>query len=177
MPEIEGDLDSFAVDPRQYSRLRRFRCGDAITRPEQEVDKMAREYAKGARSAYIFRVTVEQPNGLVGLIAFQPAGFSQPVLAQVNGYPYISLIGVSREYRGHTQGSLRPGDFVLRDALHAISAHRRWGPTPDIFALVDPNNAPSCNLFERHGFEVVIAADPNNPEADSLFGRQGKPVP
>jgi ribosomal protein S18 acetylase RimI-like enzyme len=177
MPEIEGDLDSFAVDPRRYPLLRRFRCGIGDSRAEREVDKMAREYAKGARRAHVFRVTVEQPGGLVGLAAVQPAGFSHPVLAQVNGYPYISLIGVSREYRGRVKGNLRPGDFVLRDALRTINGQSRWGPAPDIFALVDPNNTPSCALFERHGFEVVIAADPNNPEADSLFGRQGKAVP
>jgi ribosomal protein S18 acetylase RimI-like enzyme len=176
MPEIEGDLDSFAVDPRRYAPLKRFRCGTGESRPEREVDKMTREYAKGARRADLFRVTVEQPAKLLGLAAFQPAAFSQPVLAQVNGYPYISLIGVSREFRGCKKAGVRPGDVVLLDALRTINSHGQWGDAPDIFALVDPNNGPSCALFERHGFEVVIAADPSNPEADSLLGRQGNAV-
>jgi ribosomal protein S18 acetylase RimI-like enzyme len=176
MPEIEGDLDSFAVNPRQYAPLRRFCCGKNGSRPEREVGTMTRDYVRGKRKHDVFRVTVEQPNRLVGLAAFQPASFSQPVLAQVNGYPYISVIGVSEHFRGRTKGGIRPGDFVLVDALRAINAHGRWGATPDVFALVDPNNGPSCNLFGRHGFQVVVAADPNNPEADSLFGRRGGPV-
>jgi ribosomal protein S18 acetylase RimI-like enzyme len=176
MAEIEGDLVAFDVNPRAYQPVRRFRCGDGDERAEREVNKMARDYATGKRQCPIFRVLMEQPIGqVVGIVAIHPANFSQPALAPINGFPYISVIGVSAEYRGMRKEGLRPGDHVLRDALRVING--AWGGVPDIFALVDPKNQPSCALFGRHGFEVVIHAEPGNEEADSLFGRPGGPTP
>jgi ribosomal protein S18 acetylase RimI-like enzyme len=168
MSEITGDLDSFAVDPRLYAPLKRFSCGKGGSRAEREVNQMAREYAAGKRKCDGFRVTVERPAELAGIAAYQ--GVQIPRIGSLV-QAYISVIGVSEDFRGRKKGSARLGDFVLMDVLGAIGVDSRWGPSPPVFALVDPNNEPSCALFRRHGFQVVIPAEPDNPEADSLFGR------
>jgi ribosomal protein S18 acetylase RimI-like enzyme len=174
MSEIEGDLGSFAVNPKTYRPLRGFTCGEGKTRAEREVDEMTSDYARGRRSCTIFRATVEQPGGqLVGVVAIQPANVTQPD-GQVSA-AYISVIGVSVAYRGRRKAGARPGDHVLRDALQTISV--AWKSMPAVFAMVDPNNDPSCNLFRRHGFEVVVPAEQGNDEADSLFGRPAVLLP
>jgi hypothetical protein len=176
MDEIEGDLDHFAVNPKLYSPLRSFCCGRAETRPEKEVNRMVREYSRGKRQCTIFRVTVERPNRLVGVAALHPAMFGPPILQQFNGFPYVSVIGVSEHFRGKGKDGVRLGDHVLRDGLREIN--RAWRGAPDVFAFIDPNNEHSRELFiGRNDFEVVIHANPNNPEDDSLIGRRGKPVP
>jgi L-amino acid N-acyltransferase YncA len=69
----------------------------------------------------------------------------------------------------------RPGDHLLRDALQTISG--AWDGMPVVFALVDPKNEPSCELFKRHGFEIVVPADPGNDGADSVFARPAVLLP
>ncbi len=175
MPEIQGRLDALTVDPKKYAPLKRFCCGKRGRRPEGEVHTIVREYCSGKRKG-TFRVTLEQPDGgLVGVAAFHPGAFDNPQLQQLNSFPYISVIGVSEHYRSKYKNGARLGDAVLLDALREIN--RRWPGTPDVFALVDPNNQDSLNLFERNCFVEVIPAAPNAPEADAVFGRKGSPVP
>src|ERR1039458_7011927 len=116
MTEIEGDLDSFAVDPKHYAPLRRFSCGDRGLRSEQEVNKLVREYASGKHKGGCFRVTVEaRRKRLVGVAAFLAATPSQPMLGKFSGSPYICVIGLSDRYRGRRKAGLRLGDLVLLD--------------------------------------------------------------
>ena len=172
MTEVEGDLDSFAVDPKHYAPLRRFSCGKRGRRSEQEVNRLVREYASGKHKGGTFRVTVQGPKGLVGVAAFQATAPSQPMLGQFSGSPYISVIGLSDRYRGRTRDGLRLGDLVLVDVLRAINDS--WGGAPDTFALVDPNNRDSRGLFERHGFRMIVPAVANGHDADALFRRIGR---
>jgi ribosomal protein S18 acetylase RimI-like enzyme len=116
-------------------------------------------------------VTVERPDGLIGVASFQAAEFPQGPLAQIKGYPYISVIGVSDRYRGRRKDGQRPGDMVLFDMLATIAARGQWGPTPDVFALVDPHNGPSCALFERHDFQVLASPREDDTESDCLYWR------
>jgi ribosomal protein S18 acetylase RimI-like enzyme len=135
---------------------------------------MTLDYARGRRSCSIFRVTVEQPQGdLVGIVAIQPASVAQPE-GQVSA-AYISVIGISDAYRGKRKNGARLGDYVLRDALETISV--AWSEMPAVFALVDPKNDPSCQLFRRHGFEIIVPAEAGNDQADSLFGRPAVLLP
>lgn len=167
--EIEGDLRSFVVNPKRYPPLRRFRCGSNERRSEREVNEIVRGYASGRTKDGIFRVTVEA-HGLVGVTAFRTAKASQPVLGRYAGSPYISLLGLSERYRGRSKGL---GDLILQDVLHGISKH--WRGTPNVLVLVNPNNTPSRNLFERHGFRMLIRA--RNDESDALFVYSGWQAP
>lgn len=175
MTEIGEDLDSFAVDPKHYAPLRRFSCGERGWRSEEEVNKLVREYASGRHKGGIFRVTVDERKELVGVAAFQAAASSQPILGRFPGFPYISVIGLSERYRGGETARGRLGNFVLVDALRAIN--QRWGGASDTFALVDPNNRGSRDLFERNGFRMIVPAAANGHEADALFRRIGGQVP
>jgi len=94
--EIEGDLGSFAVDPKRYAPLRRFSCGIGERRSEREVNRLVREYASGRHKGGTFRVTVDERKRLVGVAAFQATAPSQPMLGQFKGSPYISVIGLKR---------------------------------------------------------------------------------
>ncbi len=170
--EIEGDLHSFAVNPKRYLPLRQFRCGTHESRSEQEVNETVRGYASGKHKDGTFRVTVET-HRLVGVTAFQAATASQPVLGRYAGSPYISVLGLCQQYRGRKKARGRLGDFILQDVLQAIN--KRWGGTPNVFVLVNPNNTPSRNLFERHGFRMIIRA--RNDESDALFRHSGLQVP
>jgi ribosomal protein S18 acetylase RimI-like enzyme len=107
--------------------------------------------------------------------AFETATASQPLLGRYAGSPYISVLALSERYRGRRKAGRRLGDFVLQDVLRAID--ERWGGTPNVFALVNPTNSPSRNLFERNGFRMIVAAEPNNHESDALFRRGGQQVP
>jgi len=175
MSELEGDFDSFAVDPKHYAPLRCFCCGKHGSRSEQEVNRLVREYSSGRHKGSVFRVTVDGRKRIVGVAAFLAAAPSQPMLGQFTGSPYISVIGLSERYRGRGKGGLRLGDLVLLDALRAIT--KSWGGAPHTFALVDPNNRASRNLFERNGFRMIIRANRNSHEADSLFRRIGVQSP
>jgi hypothetical protein len=152
MEEIDGDLDHFSVDPRLYAPLRSFSCGKRGSRPEEEVNRMVREYSRGKRKCENFRVTVELPSRLAGVAAFQAAYFSHPALAQLNGYPYLAVIGLSQSKRSCCKNGRRIGDFVLDDVLRAINEHGRWGEVPDVFALVDQHNDSSTALLSDTAF-------------------------
>ena len=170
--EIEGELRSFAVDPKHYPPLRRFSCGTGERRSEREVNEMVRGYASGRPKDAVFRVTVE-PHGLVGVTAIRTATASLPVLGRYPGSPYISVIGLSEQYRGRKKDGRRLGDLILEDALREIS--RRWGGTPNVLILLNPNNTHGRNLFERHGFRMIIRA--RSDEFDALFQYSGWQVP
>lgn len=175
--EIDGDLESFAVDPKQYRPLTRFRCGRLDSGPEREVNRMTRDYTRGTRRGVVFRVTVELPNKLVGLAAFQPGSFADPALVPANGFPYISVIAVSEDYRGRRKGGVRLGDLVLLDALHAIRCDGRFSKNRNVFVMVHPGNKPGNAMFARNGFHLFTAAEPGNPIAESMLIRSGSPVP
>jgi ribosomal protein S18 acetylase RimI-like enzyme len=134
---------------------------------------MTRSYARGKRQAEVFRVTAIAPSSLVGYAAFLAAAFPphMPQLAQINGFPYIDLISLNVQFRGRRKHGRRLGDLVLQDALAAIAGRGRWGSGPDVFAQVDPRNEPSCKLFERHGFQVLMAPPPEDTENDCLYWR------
>ncbi len=63
----------------------------------------------------------------------------------------------------------------LRGVLRSIN--ESWGGAPHIFALVDPDNRASRNLFERNGFRMIIPTNGNGHQADSLFRRIGGQIP
>ena len=170
--EIEGDLHSFAVDPKRYPPLRRFRCGPNERRSEREVNEMVRGYTSGKTKDGIFRVTIET-HRLVGVTAVRTATASQPDLGRYAGTPYISLLGLSEQYRGRKKAGRRLGDLILQDVLREIS--KRWCGTPNVLVQVNPNNTHGRNLFERHGFRMIIRA--RNDESDALFVYSGWQVP
>jgi ribosomal protein S18 acetylase RimI-like enzyme len=168
MAEISGTLESFSVDPHRYAPLERFCCGRRARRAEVEVHGIVSDFYTGKRGEATFRVTVERPNAdLVGVAAFHPANWGHPTLRDLNGFPYISVIGLSEAYRGRRKNGRRIGDHLLEDALDQIALRAAGMP---VYALIDPSNRDSCNLFERAGFRVVIAADPYKPDDDSLYG-------
>ena len=167
--ELEGEIDSFAVNPKLYAQLRRFCCGSSEHRSEREVNRIVREYASGRHRDGTFRVTVERRR-LIGVAAFRAATASHPDLGPYAGSPYICVLGVSEQYRGCTMAGRRLGDLILEDALGAINAC--WRDTPQVFALVNPNNAHGRNLFERNGFRMIVPAR-RNGETDALFRRSG----
>jgi hypothetical protein len=172
-PESDiGDLESFAVDPRRYAQLRRFCCGSSGHRSEREVNRIVREYASGRHKDGTFRVTVESRR-LVGVAAFQAAAASHPDLGPYAGSPVISVMGLSRQYRGRAIAGRRLGDLVLEDALRAINAH--WRGTPNVFLLVNPNNTHGRDLFERHGFRMIVPAR-RDGKTDALFRLNGRPM-
>jgi ribosomal protein S18 acetylase RimI-like enzyme len=140
-------------------------------RSENEVHAMTRAYAHGKRRAEVFRVTAIPPARLVGYAAFLPFAGDRPRLTQINGFPYIDLISLSSKFRGQRRNGVRLGDLVLQDALTAIAGRGRWGPGPDVFALVDPRNTPSCELFRRNGFQVLMEPPADDTENDCLFWR------
>ncbi len=165
--EIEGDVDSFAVNPKLYPQLKRFCCGEGQYRSVREVNRIVREYASGRYNDGTFRVTVEGPR-LVGVATFQAAAASHPDLGRFAGSPHIPVLGLSQHYRGRATAGRRLGDLILEDALQAINA--RWRGTPDVFVLVNPNNTPARNLFERNGFRMIVPAR-RDGETDALFRR------
>lgn len=170
--EIQGRVESFAVNPKLYPQLRRFCCGESEHRSEREVNRIVHEYASGRCKEGTFRVTIER-HRLVGVAAFQAAKASHPDFGPFAGSPQISVLGLSRQYRGSTMGGRRLGDLVLEDALRAINA--RWHGTPDVVLLVSPNNTPGRALFERHGFRMIVPAR-RDGETDALFRRNGQLV-
>jgi ribosomal protein S18 acetylase RimI-like enzyme len=137
--------------------------------------RIVREYSRGKRACEEFRVTVERPNALVGVAAYHAVPISRDGRPPED-HAYISVIGIVERFRRCRKDELRPGDHVLLDVLRAIFRHPRWGPTSAVVALVDPNNDPSCDLFKRHGFIVVMAAPPDDSEADCLFERPPGPL-
>jgi ribosomal protein S18 acetylase RimI-like enzyme len=170
--QLEGGLVSFAVRPKLYAQLRRFRCGDGEHRSEWEVNKIVREWASGRRKDGIFRVTVER-HRLVGVAAFEAVTASHQDLAPFAGSPYISVLGLSEHFRGRAAAGRRLGDLVLEDALRAINM--RWRGTPDVLVQVNPNNTHGRNLFERNGFRMIVQAR-GDGETDAVFRRNGRQV-
>jgi ribosomal protein S18 acetylase RimI-like enzyme len=94
-------------------------------------------------------------------------------LGRYAGTPYISLLGLSEQYRGRKKAGRRLGDLILQDVLREIS--KRWCGTPNVLVQVNPNNTHGRNLFERHGFRMIIRA--RNDESDALFVYSGWQVP
>lgn len=170
--ELEGEVDSFVVNPKLYAQLRRFCCGSSEHRSEREVNRIVREYACGRHRAGTFRVTVEGGR-LVGVAAFQKVTASHPDLGRYAGSPYIAVLGVSQRYRGRAMAGRRLGDLILEDALRAINTS--WHGTPHVFTLVNPNNTHGRNLFERNGFKMIARAR-RDGETDALFRRNGRQV-
>jgi ribosomal protein S18 acetylase RimI-like enzyme len=157
--------------------LRRLSCGNRGSKPERDVNRLVREYARGKRRRVVFRATVEVPTKLLGVAAFQPGVFEEPGLVAMNGFPYVSVVGVSEDYRARRKDGVRAGDLVLLDVLGAINVDARWEGTPDVSVLVNPSNGPGCALLKRHGFRTFVPAEPGNPVAESLLVRSGAPLP
>ena len=76
---------------------------------------------------------------------------------------YVAAIGVSEHYRDkddpfRTKDDERLGDVLLHDLL--LYVKKTWrGGMPWVLALVDLNNGPSRDLFERHDFQAVSRID------------------
>ena len=175
MSEIEG---ASTRSPSIRSTMRRSgasAAGRARVGPNGKSNRLVREYASGRHKGSAFRVTVDQGKRVVGVAAFLATDPSQPMLGRFGGSPYISVIGLSACYRGRSSLGLRLGDLLLRDVLRSIN--EKWGGTPHVFALVDPDNRASRDLFERNGFRMIIPANGNGHEADSLFRRIGGQIP
>lgn len=103
------------------------------------------------------RVAEDPANGaLLGLCATHNRPFpSDPVEPDA---AYVMVIGVNGPVRGwRTPDGNRLGDVLLEDAIRQI--HEDWGhgPSPRIWALVDPPNTASHRLFDRHDFKKLDA--------------------
>jgi ribosomal protein S18 acetylase RimI-like enzyme len=171
VPVLTGSLSFRTIDPTADPVLDGFCCGERGKRSENDVHGVIRQLRSGERTIPEVRVAEEVPPGrLVGVVAVGQIGFQDRRLVAYNGAPYITVIALSKDYRGaENRGDGSPlGDFLMVDALTLID-RRRGGGMPRVFAFVDEANAASCELFQRHGFELIIRAI--SPEADALFRR------
>ena len=159
MPEIKGDLRSFTVAPTRCAALGTFCCGIDGSRAEIEVDKLVAEYHSGVRSDAEIRVTKDSSGALVGVTGFglEPTLLEHPQLSAREDYAYISLVGLSKDFRGFTKGGSPLGDVLLTDVLEQIES--KWGDRiRGVLAQLDPRNDHARELAERHGFEEVFKA-------------------
>ena len=152
--------------------LASFACG-GNSKYEQEVDSIVAEIAAGRAPFLHVRVAEDPENGaLIGLCATQGRAFgdqpSEPDAA------YIGVIGINGPFRGwRTYDGTRFGDVLLTDALTQV--RYRWGdgPMPRVWALVDPPNTASHNLFDRHEFGKLAASGAGY---DIWFLSRGEPT-
>ncbi|HEX3909898.1 MAG TPA: hypothetical protein VHW67_04250 [Solirubrobacteraceae bacterium] len=131
------------------------------------------------RKNLILRVTREEPPGaVVGVAGLESGGLAiQHPKYTPHAYKdaqYVAVIGLSEPYRSldpddpfTSKEGERLGDVLMLDLLRYVKKNTRGG-MPWILALVNPDNGPSCALFERHGFEQFIRFGVGS---DALFRR------
>ena len=142
-----------SVDPAAETVLADFTCG-GVSAYEREVDEIVAGFHKGASPEFLtFRVAEDEAGALVGV----SATFHRPLPDLFAGPFYVGVIGVSESFRGRRlPDGERLGDFLLRDALQQLA--NKWHYMPWTWALIHPDNGPSQNLFDRHGFTNLGSA-------------------
>jgi len=172
MPNLEGSLRCRTIDPTTDGVLNGFCCGKRGDGAEREVHRIVGELRTGKRPMAEVRVMEEVPPGsLVGLAAVgEIVQFPNPRLGRFIGCPHITVIALSEGYRGSDSRGDGPhlGDLLLIDALSHTKAKGRGG-MQWVFAYVAQANKPSRDLFQRHGFELLVPAE--NPHVDNLYRR------
>jgi hypothetical protein len=180
MPTVAGDLVSCTEVATNCADLPGFRCGPGTLFPkaEKEVDDiiaLACDPTAPERKNMTLRVTREVPPGaIVGVAGLErgPLAIQHPKY-RPHAYKdaaYVATIGLSEHYRDaedpfRTRDGDRLGDVLMVDLLRYVKKNWRGG-MPWCLALVDPDNGPSRDLFERHDFELFLPLP-----ADSLFRR------
>ena len=157
--------------------LTTFACGTGSppTPPEAEVDDIVHGIHSGRYELpLVFLVAEERDTGqLVAVCAVsnRPLEHPQGVIPDA---AYVGVIGIQRDFRGRRlpDGVTRIGDFMLREALERILSS--WGfAMPPVWALIDPGNDPSQDLFRRHDFEHV----PTGGKYDIWYRGRGLALP
>lgn len=181
MPVLLGDLIARTEDATRCAELKTFKCGPGTVaaKAEAEVDNLVAVCCTGEapRQNTIIRVTREEPPGnIVGVTGLERGGLAleHPKYTPYayKDAAYVAMIGLSERYRDHqdpyrSKDGGRLGDFLLHDLL--LHVKKTWrGGMPWVQALVDPDNGPSRDLFERHGFELHLSL---GPKSDALFRR------
>jgi hypothetical protein len=181
MPTLAGDLMSRTEDATCCADLRNFKCGPGTIFPKAEtaiddIVRLACDLNATQRKNMIVRVTREQPpNSIVGLTGIErgPVAIQHPKFTPhaYKDAAYVAAIALSEHYRNHpdpfrAKDGGRLGDFIMLDALRYINKNWRGG-MPWVLALVDLENGPSREMFERHDFELFLRLTP-----DSLFRRR-----
>jgi ribosomal protein S18 acetylase RimI-like enzyme len=147
-----------SVDPRTYAAFSGFSCGEA-TAFEREVNDIVRALYAGVPGVHV-RVAEDVDSGaLLGLCGIQQRPLAlTPPHSPMPDAAYIAVIAVPSSRRGNRlPDGRRIGDFLLDDALAVIRTAWGGGVMPPVWALIDPSNTASHNLFEHHGFGRVPA--------------------
>jgi hypothetical protein len=93
--------------------------------------------------------------GVCGWHPKQP-GFTPPGKQMTEPPPYIRFIGIAEGFRKrNSEAGVTLGDELLVGALKRIALQWPSKAMPAVWALVDPKNKDSHNLFERHGFRMI----------------------
>lgn len=135
--------------------MRTFSCGGASPY-EADVDKIVAGLAQGSYPQLSLRVAERPTDGaLIGLCATQNRPFNDDPVEPDSAY--VGVIAVNEPFRGQTWDGAGLGDLLLNDALSCIRDRWGGGPLPRVWALVDPPNAASHRLFDRHDFYKLDA--------------------
>jgi hypothetical protein len=151
MPELAAAPRVRSVDPRSYAPFARFSCGGDL-KFEREVDEIVQGLYSGRYPIPYVRVADDDETGaLIGVCGTGPREFpGDPDAA------YVAIIGISAEFRGYrTPNGTRLGALLLADALQEIKTRGNAPPMPPVWALIDPANGASHNLFADFGFEFI----------------------
>lgn len=144
--------------PKKFPALRSFSCGRKGSSWEKSVNDWARELYLGKEREAQTVVVVEDAAGrLIGIGSFRPEAL--PVRIRISkpivNAQCVHMLGIDRLYRGaRLADGLRPGDILLQGVLDQIkvACDERM---PYVWALVNPDNEPSHDLFSRHGFSQL----------------------
>jgi ribosomal protein S18 acetylase RimI-like enzyme len=139
------------IDPLLHPDLKGFTCGGSQLF-EHEVDEIVDAFRIGHRPEQLQFVIgrTTATDEIVGVCAIHERD-----LPNVSpGALYVGVIAVNDAFRGfRLEDETRLGDWLLRTSL--IQLQETWGTIPVIWALIDPDNIASQELFSRHGFAEI----------------------
>lgn len=163
MPTIEGELRTQTEDPRNCPGLVDFRCGDGRLPAEAVVEEIILGYRTFENRSLSVRVTREDSGAIVGLAGIKKRGIrlrNYPFLQQdaYRDATLIEVLALNEPYRGgggwvNDQG-VPVSQVVLMDALAFIDGLFE-GPIRPVQAIIAPENRPSRDLVEYHGFSMA----------------------
>jgi ribosomal protein S18 acetylase RimI-like enzyme len=160
MPVL-GGRPKFAIikEPKGDSRLEGFSAGSA-KKWERDVNNLVKSRYDAGLAGYprlkMMAMTTAAGDvlGVCGWHPKQPQ-YTPPGKQMVEP-PYIYVIGVAEQFRGwRSEAGLRLGSELLVGTLKKIAVQWDTPDMPAVWALVDPKNDDSHNLFERHGFGLI----------------------
>jgi ribosomal protein S18 acetylase RimI-like enzyme len=136
--------------------IRGFSCGAKGRSWEVAVNEWAQRVASDRLGEQQSVILLEDGDGkLVGLGSYKPKAVLSPLHRQPLITAYVHMIGT--DYRYHRQ-RLHDGSSAGDALLGGMLEHVRvtWGGVmPYMTALVNPRNAPSHSMFDRHGFGEI----------------------